>query len=457
MALSENGAQRFNQVGDVLVLVLGSIASTTSDLTHMHWRVAAAMAAVSLTIWYACARLLRHYDDDAGRGVRGDVVLTALLIASLLVPLLVLRLVSARYATGSDIVRFVTVVIPGVVCLRMLTNWLRRREDPPEYVIIAGIGPLGRHTFRELRDKSPNRVVTGYLRFSIETPHDRLRAPLLGSVHDLEELIKRQPIDEVYIASNRDANQLEMQSCIRVCEHYGIPFALPACRFRVMRARPMHEEAVADGYIHYASMPHKPFQLAIKRAIDIAASASALLILAPLLLVVAALIKITSRGPILFRQVRVGLHGRQFNMLKFRSMVVDAEKLMAKLAAQNEQTGPVFKMKRDPRITAVGRFIRKYSIDELPQLINVLRGDMTLVGPRPALSSEVARYEAWQRRRLSVRPGLTCVWQVSGRNDVPFEQWMYLDMQYIDHWNLAQDVGLILKTVPVVLTGRGAS
>ena len=167
--------------------------------------------------------------------------------------------------------------------------------------------------------------------------------------------------------------------------------------------------------------------------------------------------KLTSRGPVLFRQERVGLHGRTFGMLKFRSMVTNAEELKARLMAQNEMSGPVFKMKHDPRITRIGRFIRKYSIDELPQLLNVLRGDMSIVGPRPPVPSEVAKYEAWQRRRLSVRPGLTCVWQVSGRNQISFEEWMLLDMRYIDHWSLAQDFNLILKTVPVVLTGRGAS
>jgi exopolysaccharide biosynthesis polyprenyl glycosylphosphotransferase len=198
-------------------------------------------------------------------------------------------------------------------------------------------------------------------------------------------------------------------------------------------------------------------QSACKRLFDIIASFSALVLLSPLLLIVAASIRLTSRGPIFFRQPRVGRHGRPFRMLKFRSMVVNAEELKASLMAQNEQAGPVFKMRRDPRITRVGRFIRKFSIDELPQLLNILRGEMSIVGPRPPVPSEVARYEAWQRRRLSVRPGLTCVWQVSGRNEISFEEWMYLDMQYIDHWSLAQDFQLILKTVPVVLTGRGAS
>jgi lipopolysaccharide/colanic/teichoic acid biosynthesis glycosyltransferase len=151
------------------------------------------------------------------------------------------------------------------------------------------------------------------------------------------------------------------------------------------------------------------------------------------------------------------MHGRTFNMLKFRSMVTDAEQLKATLASLNEQSGPVFKMRKDPRVTRVGRFIRRYSIDELPQLINVLRGDMSVVGPRPPVPDEVLKYEPWQRRRLSVRPGLTCIWQVSGRNQISFEQWMYLDMQYIDHWSLARDFHLIFRTVPVVISGRGAS
>jgi exopolysaccharide biosynthesis polyprenyl glycosylphosphotransferase len=198
-------------------------------------------------------------------------------------------------------------------------------------------------------------------------------------------------------------------------------------------------------------------QQAMKRLFDIVASALALWLLLPLFVVVVALIKLTSRGPVFFRQTRVGLHGRTFNMLKFRSMVVNAESLKASLAAQNEQAGPVFKMRRDPRVTSIGRFIRKYSIDELPQLINVLRGDMSVVGPRPPVPDELSKYEAWQRRRLSVRPGLTCIWQVSGRNQISFEDWMLLDMQYIDHWSLARDFQLIFRTIPVVITGRGAS
>ena len=244
---------------------------------------------------------------------------------------------------------------------------------------------------------------------------------------------------------------------VRACETLGIPFALPANIFRLERAQSLHTQGIRDGYLHYLNVEAKPAQMALKRLFDVVASGLALWALLPLLLAVAAVIKLTSKGPVFFRQQRVGLHGRPFSMLKFRSMVTNAEELKAKLAALNEQTGPVFKMKNDPRVTRIGRFIRKYSIDELPQLLNVLRGDMSIVGPRPPVPNEVARYEPWQRRRLSVRPGLTCIWQVSGRNQISFEEWMYMDMRYIDHWSLGEDFNLILKTVPVVVTGRGAS
>jgi exopolysaccharide biosynthesis polyprenyl glycosylphosphotransferase len=415
------------------------------------------MAMGAMLVWTLGGRALRHYDVWNGRGIAGDVVMTTLLLCAILGALGALRWIVPSYASGSILERFIVVSVPAILWLRLTTSWLRRREVPIEHVLIVGIGPLGRHTGLEINDRSDHKRVFGYLRFADEPMHKRLPAEVHGTAGDLEELLKKHVVNEVYLASNRDPHRTEMQGAIGVLERFGIPFAVPACGFRFGRARPEHEHAVADGYVHYLSVRRKPVQQAIKRGFDILASGSALALLSPLIVVVAALIKLTSRGPILFRQERVGLHGRTFHMLKFRSMVANAEELKARLMARNEQAGPVFKMTRDPRITAVGRFIRKYSVDELPQLINVLRGEMSIVGPRPPIPSEVTKYEAWQRRRLSVRPGLTCVWQVSGRNQISFEEWMYLDMQYIDHWSLAQDFQLILKTVPVVLTGRGAS
>jgi exopolysaccharide biosynthesis polyprenyl glycosylphosphotransferase len=194
----------------------------------------------------------------------------------------------------------------------------------------------------------------------------------------------------------------------------------------------------------------------IRRVMDLLLT----LILAPFALIVmalsAVLIKLTSPGPVLFKQERCGLNGRIFVMYKLRSMVDNAEQARSELEALNEMDGPVFKSSRDPRITAVGKILRRFSIDEFPQLYNVLRGDMSLVGPRPPLPQEVARYERWQRRRLSMKPGITCLWQISGRNEVSFQDWMKLDLTYIDNWSLLLDLKILLKTVPVVLLGRGA-
>ena len=193
-----------------------------------------------------------------------------------------------------------------------------------------------------------------------------------------------------------------------------------------------------------------------KRGIDIVGSLAGITLLSPLYLVVAIWIKLDSKGPIIFSQERVGLNGKRFNMYKFRSMVVNAEELKEKLAKQNERKGPMFKIKEDPRVTKIGKFIRKTSIDELPQLINILKGEMSIVGPRPSLPKEVEQFEDWMMTRLEVKPGLTCFWQVQGRDDIPFEEWMELDVKYVRERNLLLDIKLILKTFTVLLGDKNA-
>ena len=216
------------------------------------------------------------------------------------------------------------------------------------------------------------------------------------------------------------------------------------------------EEAFFDGEpVLVDAVALDPTYEFLKRVMDIALSGLALICLAPALTLVAIAIKLTSSGPIFFAQQRVGLGGKSFKMFKFRTMVVNAEELKATLAKQNEQTGPVFKMKNDPRITRVGAFLRKHSIDELPQIWNVLRGDMSIVGPRPAVPSEVEKYRHWHARRVSVKPGLTCIWQVSGRNNISFEEWMRMDMRYIAMQSIWFDIKIILKTIKVVSKGDG--
>jgi exopolysaccharide biosynthesis polyprenyl glycosylphosphotransferase len=203
---------------------------------------------------------------------------------------------------------------------------------------------------------------------------------------------------------------------------------------------------------------HNDHRIRVKRVFDVLGSGIGILLLSPVFLATILAVKLTSRGPIFFKQERFGLNKRTFGMLKFRSMVVDAEARQAALEHLNETSGPAFKIKNDPRITPIGRFIRKFSIDELPQLFNVLLGDMSLVGPRPLPLRDVGKFsEAWLMRRFSVRPGLTCLWQVSGRSNTDFDRWIELDLEYIDGWSLALDTKILFKTVPAVLKGRGAS
>ncbi len=449
--------QALNRAADAMLLVAVSVFAVRPGGAY-GWIAAACLAVLVVGAWIAGSRTLRHYDTGNGRGALGDVALTLVLTAVIACAAWAAGWIGLLHLTPAATDRFLIVVVPSLPVMRWALVGAGLRRGPlTQYVLVIGTGPLARHTARAVDDDAAGRAVIGHLRWTDEATHVRLRAPVLGSLDDLEPVLREHVVDEVYIAFNRTQQARDVQNAIAICERFGVPFALPVCAFRLARARPLDERAVGDGYVHYACVQVKRVQLALKRAVDIAVSGLVLLALSPLMAAVVAAIKVTSRGPVLFRQERVGLHGRTFHMLKFRSMVADAESRKAALMAHNEQAGPVFKMAHDPRVTAVGRFIRKYSVDELPQLVNVLRGDMSIVGPRPPLPGEVARYEAWQRRRLSVRPGLTCVWQVSGRNAISFDEWMLLDLGYIDHWNLTGDLSLMLKTLPVVLTGRGAS
>lgn len=324
-------------------------------------------------------------------------------------------------------------------------------------VVLVGTGPLARATADDLKRRRDIEVM-GAFALAGERPHEALGVPVLGPLPQLAGWLESTPVDEVYLCADPTRRQPELQAVVTMCERLGVSFAAPAHSFRYQRALPRSRHAVQDGFMHYDTHATQPWARAAKRAIDFTASAIGLLLLAPLFALVAVAIKLDSRGPVFFRQVRVGERGRPFLILKFRSMGTDAEQRRDSLLAHNEHaTGPVFKMTNDPRITRVGRILRKLSIDELPQLWNVLVGEMSLVGPRPPIPAEVAKYDAWQRRRLSVRPGITCLWQVSGRNGIGFEQWMRLDMQYIDHWSLRRDFELLGRTIPAVLSGRGAS
>jgi exopolysaccharide biosynthesis polyprenyl glycosylphosphotransferase len=282
------------------------------------------------------------------------------------------------------------------------------------------------------------------------------RYPVLGTIDDIPRVVEEHVVDDVIFAVHRrELDRLE--DLFLSLQEQGIRTRFAMNLFPHTRAQVEVEELDGIPLLSFATTPTSLTKLMLKRALDVALAALLLLLALPAVGLVAALIKLTSGGSVLFRQTRCGLNGRAFTLYKFRTMVEDAEERRRELEHLNEMKGPVFKLKSDPRVTAVGRFLRKYSLDELPQLWNVLRGDMSLVGPRPPIPEEVRRYQRWQRRRLAMKPGLTCLWQISGRNEVDFDRWMQLDLEYIDSWSPMLDVKILLKTIPVVLSGRGAS
>jgi exopolysaccharide biosynthesis polyprenyl glycosylphosphotransferase len=284
-------------------------------------------------------------------------------------------------------------------------------------------------------------------------PH---RGPLLGKLSDLGGILEDEVLDVVIFAVPR-GRLGDVQRGIQLCEEQGIEVRISLDVLRFGPGRMTVSDFDGVPMLAFSRTPSDALALAAKRAFDLVASAAILLLSSVALVAVAIAIKLDSPGPVFFRQRRVGRNGREFSMLKFRSMHVDAEAQLAALRVQNEVSGPVFKMRDDPRVTRVGRFLRRTSLDEFPQFLNVLFGDMSVVGPRPPIPGEVQQYRRWQRRRLSVKPGITCLWQISGRSSIGFDRWMELDLEYIDNWSLWGDVLICLKTVPAVIAARGAS
>ena len=285
------------------------------------------------------------------------------------------------------------------------------------------------------------------------------RYRIFGTVPDLKKILenpKMEPIDEIVFAVTRKKLD-EMKQIFLMCEELGIRTRVAMNIFQNRVARLEVEELEGVPFLTFTTTPSNETHLALKRLLDVAVSLMMLALGLPIIVFAALAIRLTSPGSVLFKQERLGLNGRIFTLYKFRTMIEDAHRRREEVSHLNEMTGPVFKSKSDPRITPVGRFLRKFSLDELPQLWNVLKGDMSLVGPRPPIPEEVESYHRWHRRRLSMKPGLTCLWQVSGRNNVDFDRWMELDLQYIDNWSPSLDLKILLRTIPAVLLGKGAS
>jgi len=276
-------------------------------------------------------------------------------------------------------------------------------------------------------------------------------------VSELESIMAHHPIDEVLVALPANKYGHLVEAIVRHCEQQGIIVRVRTEMFNLQIAKSYVDELKGVPVVTIRSGPEDDWRLVAKRLIDILGSAALLLALAPLFAAVALLLRLDSPGPVFFAQERVGLNKRRFRLLKFRTMVDGADKQQSRLEHLNEADGPVFKIKDDPRITPIGKFLRRFSIDELPQLFNVLKGDMSLVGPRPLPVRDVERIDvSAHKRRFSIKPGITCLWQVNGRSNIDFEHWVRLDLEYIDKWSLGLDLIILLKTIPAVLKGPGA-
>jgi len=342
--------------------------------------------------------------------------------------------------------------------LRELLHVLREKGYNFRRVLIVGSGVRALSVARKiLSHKEWGLQIYGFLS---PDPSDLGSAVegnrVLGNLEDLQKIISTSPIDEVHFALpllNLDA----IAQMLEICEEQGILARVMMDLYSPAISKLHLEDFHGTPMLTFTATSMESWQMLVKEVLDRVAAFFLLSLLWPLFLIMALLIRMDSSGPVFFVQERIGLYKRRFRMYKFRTMVEHAEDLLCELVDRNELSGPVFKIRHDPRCTRVGRFLRITSLDELPQLINVLKGEMSFVGPRPPLPAEIERYKPWQYRRLSMKPGISGLWQVSGRNGLEFDRWMELDLHYIDNWSLKLDFKILLKTVPAVLLGRGAS
>lgn len=334
---------------------------------------------------------------------------------------------------------------------RYVRPHMRKRKN----LIIVGTGPQAQMAYRELELHPEWRY--NFLGFVDSDPqmNDMTQGLILGGMEQFETILMQRVVDEVVIALPMKSQYDMVARAIDICELGGVQSQYQSDYFGSNLTKKRYFEGI-DATRVVMQVVHHDSRRFLKRAIDIAGSIFGIILLSPLLLT-AAIAVATTPGPIIFKQERYGLSKRKFTMYKFRSMVMDAETKQSQVEHLNEAPGPAFKIKKDPRVTRVGTIMRKLSIDELPQLFNVLLGNMSLVGPRPLTHRDVSRFsEAWLMRRFSVMPGLTCLWQISGRSNITFDRWVELDLQYIDNWSLYLDAQILFKTLPVVLKGKGA-
>ena len=445
-----------------VVLLVGLSAWRFGEDWAQWWRlivpVPEALLVVYATTWVVALAINGLYRPRARWSIRREAldVLRATFVFALvtLSVLFVFRLpdVSRAFLLVLFPAQAVATILTRVV-LRLAMERRRRRGKNLRFVLVLGAGPRGQAFAHKLEDhRELGLRVVGFLDDSSEFALPG-QWRYLGPLERLEDVLHSGVIDEVAICLPF-SQWILIDAIAHLCEEEGKIVRIPMDVLDHAVTVGRMEELDGTPVFSLVSGPDRTIALAIKRAVDLAVSGAGLVLLSPILLAIAAVIRLDDGGHVLFRQRRVGLHGRQFGVVKFRSMRVDAEERLSELAHLNEINGRAFKMTNDPRITRVGRFLRRTSLDELPQLINVLRGDMSLVGPRPPLPKEVEGYDLWHRRRLSMKPGITGLWQVRDRHNADFDRWVEADLEYIDRWSLWLDLKILVQTIPAAVQGR---
>lgn len=420
-----------------------------------YWPIQLALVAVTLAVFhlrglYKLARGTSWVDEVVSVGVGSFIGVWALFTVVSLV----------RYPANSRLtfifawVLIVVAVALGRALVRALRGLARRHGLDLVRVLVVGDNPTSRMLMQSIAAQPHlGYQVAGFVHLTPTGDFGRFKA--LGTLDQLPAICQQHQIDEVIIALPA-AFHREVLAVRDHCQRSGLRFKLVPDRYELSLNRVELDAINGIPLLSVRETAIHGWNLFLKRALDVTIAGTALVLLAPLLGVIALAIRLDSPGPVLFRQRRVGRGEMTFDLLKFRSMHQDAERIVHELMAINEATGPLFKSRRDPRVTRVGRVLRRWSLDELPQLWNVLRGEMSLVGPRPPLPREVAQYEPYHRRRLSVAPGLTGLWQVSGRSELSFDEMVEMDIYYIENWSLGLDLRILLRTIPAVFRGRGA-
>ena len=365
--------------------------------------------------------------------------------------------ISRTYVLLIGVVDFVLLVVGRYLSYNGIA-WMRKRLGRYHYFLIVGCGTRAREMATLIEEtRGMGLRLVGFVDPNSEGSMlgDRFGHYDVFPPSELEQVLQDKVIDEVVFAVNMQ-ELARLEPLMEHCANVGVKIRMQLEFLPEAYSRIYLENFHDVPLLSLSSAPESELLLFFKRVFDVVVAASSLVVLSPLMLAIAAAIRITSPGEVLFRQTRCGLGGRRFTLYKFRSMVNNAEQLRAELHQLNELDGHAFKISDDPRITPVGRLLRRFSLDELPQFWNILRGDMSFVGPRPAVPDEVEKYEPWQRRRLRMRPGLTCIWVIEGRSNIEFHRWIQLDLAYIDNWSLWLDAKIFLRTIPIVISGRGA-